>query len=439
MLDYIFQVILFQASFYLVYEAFLKKETFFQWNRFYLIITSILAYIIPLIRIEGLVSSFSPEYVYSLPELILASGVYIEERFNWSDLFMNSVNWMIYAGIIFTGILFAIKILKLYSLIQGNKKWKKADHCLVLLQEDHTAFSFFNFIFISETNLSDKKIIDHELIHVKELHSIDLLLFEIQKIVFWFNPFSYIYQKNIAAIHEFIADSRSVAKNERSTFFNSLLAETFKVDRIAFVNSFNNHLLIKKRIIMFNREHSKNLLKIKYVMLIPLLSAMLIYTSCEKNKAEADVDKKTVNSSVANYEEQKNASSQEDDETVPFAQIDQVPVFPGCEDAEDQKACMVKGITAHVSSNFDASLLKNIDDTDSKNQDSEDLIEKIYVRFTIDKEGNVRDMQAKTKHKELEKEAIRVVSDLPRFTPGQKNGENVAVKFTLPISLKRDL
>lgn len=439
MLDYIFQVILFQASFYLVYEAFLKKETFFQWNRFYLILTSLAAYIIPFLKFDKIANSLTPEYVYMLPEMIYTPGGYIEDQFNWSLLFMNSMSWIIYTGIIFTAILFAIKILKLYRLIQGNKKWKKADHCLVLLQEDHTAFSFFNFIFISETNQSNKKIIDHELIHVKELHSLDLLLFEIQKIVFWFNPFSYIYQKNIAAIHEFIADSRSVAKNERSTFFNSLLAETFKVDRIAFVNSFNNHLLIKKRIIMFNREHSKNLLKIKYIMLIPLLSAMLIYTSCEKNKAEADVDKNTANSSVANYEEQKNASSQEDDETVPFAEIDQVPVFQGCEDAEDQKACMVKGITAHVSANFDASLLKNIDNTDSGKEGSENLIEKIYVRFTIDKEGNVTDMQAKTKHKELEKEAIRVVSGLPRFIPGQENGKNVAVKFTLPISLKRNL
>lgn len=184
MLDYIFQVILFQASFYLVYEAFLKKETFFQWNRFYLILTSLAAYIIPFLKFDKIANSLTPEYVYMLPEMIYTPGGYIEDQFNWSLLFMNSMSWIIYTGIIFTAILFAIKILKLYRLIQGNKKWKKADHCLVLLQEDHTAFSFFNFIFISETNQSNKKIIDHELIHVKELHSLDLLLFEIQRLYF---------------------------------------------------------------------------------------------------------------------------------------------------------------------------------------------------------------------------------------------------------------
>ncbi|WKK67324.1 M56 family metallopeptidase [Lutimonas zeaxanthinifaciens] len=439
MSNYIFQVILFQAAFYMVYEVFLKKETFFQWNRFYLILTSIIAYIIPVLKIEKIANSLTPEYAYMLPEIIYTPGGFIERQFNWSLLLMNSMSWIIYTGIIFSGILFAVRIYKLYRLIQSNKKRRKADHCLVILKENHTAFSFFNFIFISETNQSNKKIIDHELIHVKELHSIDLLLFEIQKIAFWFNPFTYIYQKNIATIHEFIADSRSVSKSERSTFFNSLLAETFKVDRMTFVNSFNNQSLIKKRIIMFNREHSKNLLKIKYIMLIPLLSAMLVYTSCEKNKAEADVDKNTANSAVLNYETQQNTSLAEQDETVPFVEVDQVPVFPGCEDAEDQKACMVKGITAHVSNNFDASLLKNIDNTESNEDGSENLIEKIYVRFTIDKEGNVTDMKAKTKHKELEQEVIKVVSDLPRFIPGQKNGKNVAVKFTLPILLKKDI
>ena len=125
MLNYVFQVILFQAAFYMVYEVFLKKETFFQWNRFYLIITSILAYIIPLIRIEGLTNRFVSEYAYSLPEMIIAPGGYLEERFNWSALFLNSVNWMIYTGVIFTGILFLFKVLKIYRLIKRNEKGKK--------------------------------------------------------------------------------------------------------------------------------------------------------------------------------------------------------------------------------------------------------------------------------------------------------------------------
>ena len=91
MSNYIFQVILFQAAFYMVYEVFLKKETFFQWNRFYLILTSIIAYIIPVLKIEKIANSLTPEYAYMLPEIIYTPGGFIERQFNWSLLLMNSM------------------------------------------------------------------------------------------------------------------------------------------------------------------------------------------------------------------------------------------------------------------------------------------------------------------------------------------------------------
>lgn len=438
MIDYIIQVMLFQTVFYAVYELVLKKETFFQWNRSYLNLAAAAAYVIPLINFESMSNNLPAEYFMVMPEIILSPAGYIEKQFDWPDFFMAAMQWLFIAGIILTGLLLILKLFHLYRLIRGNTLERNKGYSLVLLEEEHTAFSFFKFIFIGRALDSQEKVIRHEMIHVRQWHSLDLLFFEVQKVIFWFNPYSYLYQSRITEIHEFIADSGSVSKKEGSAFFNSLLAETFQVDKMAFVNSFNNHSLIKKRIIMFNREHSKGLFKIKYALLIPLFMGMLSYTSCQKNSSKTGNEKEMQKSTEEDSKQEHVLRSAANSEAIPFALIEKTPVYPGCEDADDQKKCMIEKITAHVSKNFDASISDQLTEENSAGTDpaEDQLVDKVYVQFTIDKQGLVTDLKARAQHKEMEKEAIRVVSSLPRFIPGEANGKKVAVKFTLPISLK---
>ncbi len=115
---------------------------------------------------------------------------------------------------------------------------------------------------------------------------------------------------------------------------------------------------------------------------------------------------------------------------MPFVAIDQVPVYPGCEDAIDKKECMVKKITEHIAQNFDVSVSKNLGLEKGKKN--------VYVQFKIDKAGNIVDVRARGPHKNLEEEAVRVVSSLPQMQPGEENGKKVGVKYTLPISLVID-
>jgi hypothetical protein len=114
-------------------------------------------------------------------------------------------------------------------------------------------------------------------------------------------------------------------------------------------------------------------------------------------------------------------------DVVPFAAVDQVPIYPGCEDAEDQKVCMVEKITKFVNSNFDTSLSKNLGLEAGK--------KRIYVQFKVDKTGKIVDVKARGPHETLETEAVRVVNGLPTMKPGEQNGEKVSVKYTLPITL----
>ncbi|MCK4562882.1 MAG: energy transducer TonB, partial [Flavobacteriaceae bacterium] len=297
----------------------------------------------------------------------------------------------------------------------------------------------------------------------------------------------------------------------------SLLAETFAVDKIAFVNAFNKQSLIKKRIIMFSKKKSKEILKFKYLLMIPVLMGMMIYTSCENTETDKALSKvnekrliKTITGGYTNkdgtvvnekviqtekegyldayifgakpegklisFDDLTNAERNEFDiynekmkeiwdgyarynfyekengervfqeiidkekfkkkmeskdysnaSEVPFAHIDQTPVYPGCENEEDQKACMVKKITEHVANNFDVGISKNLGLEPGK--------KRVYVQFKIDKTGNIIDVKARGPHTDLEEEAVRVVSSLPQMQPGEENGKKVAVKYTLPITL----
>jgi protein TonB len=113
---------------------------------------------------------------------------------------------------------------------------------------------------------------------------------------------------------------------------------------------------------------------------------------------------------------------------VPFAIIENVPVFPGCKGTnEEKKKCMVDEITKHVNRKYNTGLAGDLGLTPGK--------KRVYVQFKIDKTGKITDVRARGPHARLEKEAVRVVELLPDMTPGKQRGRPVGVKYTLPITL----
>jgi protein TonB len=123
---------------------------------------------------------------------------------------------------------------------------------------------------------------------------------------------------------------------------------------------------------------------------------------------------------------------EEDDdiiEDVPFAIIEDVPVFPGCKGSKAQlKECLQEKITQHVNRKFNSELASDLGLTPG--------IKRIFVMFKIDKTGNITDVQARAPHKRLQDEAIRVVESLPKMIPGKQRGRPVGVKYSLPIAFK---
>ena len=500
MINYILQVLLFQALFLAVYDFFLQKETFFKWNRRYLLVTPILSFIIPLLKFETFQRALPQEYMVQLPTVFLNPQAVIEQANN-SNSTLNYITILFYVGLLIFASLFLIKLIKIIQLIIANKVIKKQHYSLVVLEKKQSAFSFFNYIFINESLLKneDLQIIKHELIHCKQYHTLDLLFFEILKIVLWFNPMVYVYQKRITLLHEYISDAEVVKETDKKTYFNKLLSETFNVENISFINQFFKHSLIKKRIVMITKEKSKKMKQLKYLLVLPLLVSMLFYVSCT-NDAQTDIDdmnriiENEVISPNGKYFEGKNGIKIftgihlegevvsfdnmtenekeifnnfkdskieyslvidkngdrvhflkvpmppmknkakdkiviEDDGSIPFAIIEEVPIYPGCEGTKEElRLCLQEKITQHVNENFNSDLASTLKLSSG--------VKRIFVMFKIDKDGNITEVMARAPHIELQDEAMRVINLLPKMIPGKQDGNSVGVKYSLPIAFK---
>ncbi|WP_299012993.1 M56 family metallopeptidase [uncultured Polaribacter sp.] len=289
MLNYIIQVVLFQILFLVIYDFFLSKETFFNKNRWYLLSTPILSFVLPLVKIPTFQKAVPQSYVLSVPEIVFYPEQVIAQTSWYQSL--NYIDILFAIGVIIFSVVFIAKLWQIIDLISSYKRVKKQNYTLVLIPKEAKAFSFFNYIFIGKEIPENQKeeIIAHELVHSKQKHSLDLLFFEILKIVMWFNPMVYIYQKRITLVHEYISDEVATKSLPKENYINQLLSNFFQVENIAFINQFTKQSLIKKRILMMTKSKSKKTNQLKYLVLIPVLIAMLFYSSCSENELNKDL------------------------------------------------------------------------------------------------------------------------------------------------------
>ena len=414
MITYIIQVLLFQVLFLAVYDFFLSKETFHKYNRWYLLGTPIVSFVLPFIKIPTMQKAVPEEFMIYLPEILLSPQTALEQTSFYSEGSINYLSIIFWSGVMLFLLIFLIKLFKIGQLIQRNETINKVFYKLVLLPKNTNAFSFFNFIFLGKEISKDRQeqIIEHELVHSKQKHTLDLLFFEFLRIVMWFNPMIYFYQQRITLLHEYITDSEVVKTTEKHDYFNKLLAQTFQVENISFINQFYKHSLIKKRITMMTKNKSKQIKKAKYLLLVPVLAGMLFYTSCSNNDAENDV-----------LLTEKKQSQVPQIDKIPFVLLDEKPSFIGLDAQED--VSFDKQLKKFVARNFDAT------DLGLKSNKY-----RIYAAFSIDDTGLVKDVRVRTRDAKLSDEMKRVLSLLPNVKPGIKEGKPVSTRYVLPISFK---
>lgn len=431
MIQYILECMAFQLLFLIVYDLFLKRETFFQWNRVYLIGTFVLSLLMPWIKIEALKTTVTSEY-YVYPKYLW--GMDMSERVvvapeNDASFDFSATEIIFYGGMLIAALLFAYKLYQINRLkAQGEIRYFE-NFTRVVVRNSEMAFSFFRSIFLGDKVLEKdhESIIQHELVHIEQRHSWDLLFFELMRIVSWFNPLVYVYQNRVSELHEFIADAK-VAKTHKSEQYQLLLSQVFQTQHISFINQFFKSSLIKKRIVMLQKSKSKRVWQLKYLLLLPLVVGMLLYTSLEAQENGISGEEQATGEEKLEKENQlpQLSNPNQDDVDVPFAEVEKVPVFPGCEDSENMRDCFQQQMQKHIGKNFNY---------------PEEAMEKgiqgrVNIMFFIQKDGSIGNVRMRSPDKLLEAEAARIISLLPQMAPGEHKGKNVRVAYSIPITFK---
>ncbi|TCC97626.1 M56 family metallopeptidase [Pedobacter hiemivivus] len=265
---YILQVNIYLLVFYGFYKLLLDKETYFTLNRIYLLSAGLLSLTIPFLRFEWFTEQPATQpFSAGIGELNdLMTDVMIgnaaPDRFSMGNLAVS---------IYLIGILFFLGKF-IWQLFAISKLLKRTDK--------GTAFSFFKHKRIDKNLPQLSTIQKHEEIHIRQYHSLDIILFEVLAIFTWFNPVIYAYKKAIKHLHEYLADEEAAKfQGDKAEYALLLLSKAFGVPQNALTNSFFNKSLIKKRIYMLHKPRSRKAAILKYGMFVPLFAIALTMSS----------------------------------------------------------------------------------------------------------------------------------------------------------------
>lgn len=437
-LNYLLQVNLYLILFYGFYRILLRSETFFNLNRGYLVASAALAFFIPLMQSDWVRSWFVTEQVSQTIDVLYDPQIfYIAVKKQAHSLTLGD----------FMAIFYIIGILVGIARFSGNLVYLSKMMKQKTAQKDSKqAFSFFNMLFVSKELKQRSTIMKHEFVHIRQLHSADVMLFELIAIFNWFNPVVYLYKSSIKHIHEFIADEVA-SRNEASKadYAMLLFQEQFGVQAIPLTNNFFNSSLLKLRIKMLHKERSTQTAMMKYGLIAPLFMLMIVISSAtlankELKKIEAKIEDVT-DTHLEEVTVTKSAREVLAEEGIDLSKaliispalVDEVRAFQQSKrdtnkvfDIVEEQAEFEGGMDAL--SQFLQKNLKYPEAAKRANQSG-----KVFVQFIVNTDGTISDVNIlKSAGFGMDEEAERVIK-LAKWIPGKHHGQVVKSRFTIPI------
>jgi hypothetical protein len=468
-----------------VYHLLLEKEKIHQFNRFYLLFSLVFSFTIPFITIE-VMQEVSPLTGNTSIKPGEASTLMIEDSMNYWIISL----WCLYSVI--TSILiirFVRNIQKLTSRVKSNPIVNYKNSKLVLLKDKILPHTFLDTIFINENDYRKRKIeaelYTHELIHVTQKHTLDILFIEILKILFWFNPIFIFYKKAIQLNHEFLADEKVVKSYNNVPFYQNLLLSVANANSSYYLASNLNYSITKKRLIMMTKTTSTTRSVLKKLLLAPLFTG-LVFLVCVKTVAQEKKIETTINSAppvtgIAKYFEntlfkitnaKENTISEKNYNQLTSEEKKNIPpppppvTVPKDEQEKNKQLSDQKNVVGPkyieltvTTSNTDP--VYKVAKTETKPTFPEGmnafyqfvgenfkiseeaskikLKGKVYITFMIEKDGNLsefrilRDIGYGTGE-----EAVRVLKLSPNWIPATVDNKPVRIEYSLPISIQTD-
>lgn len=267
-MDYLLKSSALIVIFYVCYIIFLQRETFFTSNRYFLIFGLITTILFPLLVI--------PIYIEAIPitstgfTIVSTTVQDVPETFDFSELLI----WIYGIGVSFIIGKLIIQLLSLTVLIKNNKQIRTESFIYVETNQNTTPFSFFRWIVYNPKQFTEQElnlILQHEKIHARQMHSVDVLLMDLATALFWFNPIVWLYRKALKQNLEFIADRETQKRTACEKQYQKLLLKTsLPQQNHMLINTFYNSTL-KKRIVMLHKSKSKLMNSWKYSIIAPLL------------------------------------------------------------------------------------------------------------------------------------------------------------------------
>ena len=440
---------------YLFYFLVLRRETFFTTNRFFLLGSIVFGLIFPFIDFshwailtrDSTASAIAQPFNLTVNQL----GYTLEEIVVTADPNVFTSTGTILTAIYLSVVLFLTVRLfygvhVLWRLKKRSKIEKKHGYKLIKTATLHLPFSFFNGLYWSEkldlSKADHDRILRHELTHIQQHHSIDIIILEVISILFWFNPVVWFYRKSIRNTHEYLADQNVLVESKKKQYGQLLLRQMQSGIAFSLANNFN-HSQLKKRFNMMNQNKSSRLALTKYLWAIPLFVILfLAFKASDVTQNIASIP----TMSITNVESSTSAISQVNipaplTATVIFSEketpgdsiyqkVDQMPFYPGCSDIsdlEERRDCANDKMLRSIYTQIRYPELARKTGTQGV----------VVIQFVVDKSGKIKNPKLLRRIGQgCDLEVLRVVQTMPDWDPGIHKGKPVNVYFNLPVKFK---
>ena len=549
LLIYIMKSAVCLAVFYLFYKLLMSRETFHRFNRFSLLGLMIICSIIPFVKISIDSPTESVQGAVSMDELLTAPVIINSDIAPQSNDYSAMEYIIVFASAIYIiGILFftAREIFQFRKVLNITRKGTEEDISLyinnnvkniklIVTDENISPFSWMNRIVISHTDLEEngREILCHEMAHISNHHSIDLIMADICILLQWFNPASWLIKSELQNVHEFEADETVIRNGIDAKNYQLLLIKKAVGSRLySIANSFN-HSKLKKRITMMMKKKSSPWARAKYLYVLPLAAvAVAAFAHPEISKLSDEISSVKVNdfSAITENHEVENTYSKPnglilvegtvvDDATgkaIKGASILERGSTYGTISDENGKfslrvtenSVIVVSYVGKQTCSFVASAIevKNMKDKPIRMKDEVQVTDevvvvgyeqeetpqkedvpkastsqngevyivveqmpeypggmselmkyiarnikypadavrekkqgRVIVQFTVGTDGYTSDFKViHSVSPSLDAEAIRVLANMPKWTPGMQRGKAVPVKYTVPVTFRLD-
>lgn len=421
---YLLQVNVGLILFYALYKLVCTRDTFFRSRRFILIVSLVLPFILPFIDVREWLESRDRmimlthfDYSAVLPEIVVGSEA--AETGNRVFVLSEWIGYLYLAGVLVLLVRLAVQAFSLYRLIIRMPEKEINGVRVKCLNDPSGPFSFFGWIFMNPTAVKEdeiSEILTHEMAHVKQHHSVDVLLAEMVSICCWMNPFAWLLKREVRLNLEFLADRKVMEAGFATKSYQYHLLGLAYNHKYGLSNNFNfSHL--KQRIIMMNKKKSNAAGHIKYALFVLPAFALLVAgnISCSQDASQTEDAKEEVVAPVSPEAKETPADSTAKEEV--FMVAEQMPEYPG-----GMKE-MLKFLQENVK--YPENAMKN------------NVQGRVIVQFVVEKDGTPTEFKVlRSVDPDLDAEALRVMKAMPKWKPGMQKGQVVRVKFTVPVSFK---